>query len=213
MVDSSAAHGQGGFGWTSARGADPAALVRGEHSVARNLAARLCEAFLQGCERATHVGASLLCIIVLVCGAGTGHAASPQRTAWQGTPPPEADRIKLASTSDVPVAFEARAAESAGVTRLTFDLSGAVPVKAYVLEKPARVIVDLPEVNFQVASEAGKLRTQRYRTDPVLPVRAFRTGQVAHRHRSRGPGGVAHHCREIDRWRCSIALDGRTRQN
>ena len=80
----------------------------------------------------------------------------------------------MTAISDVPVAVAARATESGGVTTLTFDLSRPVPVAAFVLDKPDRVIIELPEVNFQLDQEAGRL-------DPkgVGLIRSFRFGLFA----------------------------------
>ncbi len=43
-------------------------------------------------------------------------------------------------------------------TRLTLTLSKPVAATAFVLERPDRVVVELPEVNFQLDSEPGKRR-------------------------------------------------------
>ncbi|CAH1672331.1 MULTISPECIES: N-acetylmuramoyl-L-alanine amidase [unclassified Chelatococcus] len=40
--------------------------------------------------------------------------------------------------------------------RLTFTLTAGVEAKAFLLERPDRVIVDLPEVNFQLPKNAGR---------------------------------------------------------
>ncbi|CAH1662877.1 N-acetylmuramoyl-L-alanine amidase [Hyphomicrobiales bacterium] len=40
--------------------------------------------------------------------------------------------------------------------RLTFTLTAAVEAKAFLLERPDRVIIDLPEVNFQLPKNAGR---------------------------------------------------------
>ncbi len=40
--------------------------------------------------------------------------------------------------------------------RITFTLSRVVDAKAFVLERPDRVIIDLPEVNFQLPGDAGR---------------------------------------------------------
>ncbi|MBS7699392.1 MAG: N-acetylmuramoyl-L-alanine amidase [Chelatococcus sp.] len=40
--------------------------------------------------------------------------------------------------------------------RLTFTLSAGVEAKAFLLERPDRVIIDLPEVNFQLPKNAGR---------------------------------------------------------
>jgi N-acetylmuramoyl-L-alanine amidase len=43
-------------------------------------------------------------------------------------------------------------------TRLTITLSRPVAARAFVMEKPDRVIIDLPEVSFHVPPEAGRQR-------------------------------------------------------
>lgn len=73
----------------------------------------------------------------------------------------------------VPVAIRARLAQDAGKATLTFDLSRTVVASAFVLAAPARVIVDLPDVNFQVTPDA-----KRDRHGQGL-VQAFRFGVFA----------------------------------
>ena len=58
--------------------------------------------------------------------------------------------------SPPPVAFGADVAVEAGATKLTFTLSKPVEGTVAVLEKPDRIVVDLPEVNFQVPAEDGR---------------------------------------------------------
>ena len=45
-----------------------------------------------------------------------------------------------------------------GTTRLTITLSKAVEARAFVMERPDRAVIDLPEVNFQLGPEAGRRR-------------------------------------------------------
>ena len=45
-----------------------------------------------------------------------------------------------------------------GTTKLTLTLSKPVEARAFVMERPDRVVVDLAEVNFQVGPEAGRKR-------------------------------------------------------
>jgi N-acetylmuramoyl-L-alanine amidase len=56
----------------------------------------------------------------------------------------------------VPVAVEAQLASDAGSARLAFTMSGPVTGRVSVLEKPDRIVVDLPEVNFQIPPEVGR---------------------------------------------------------
>ena len=48
--------------------------------------------------------------------------------------------------------------EASGTTRLTVLLSAPVQARAFVMERPDRAVIDLPEVNFQLGPEAGRRR-------------------------------------------------------
>ena len=76
-----------------------------------------------------------------------------------------------------PVAVAAKLAQDARSGALTFDLSRAVEARAYTLASPDRIVVDLPEVVFQIASEAA--RANAAAADGSGLVRAFRFGQLA----------------------------------
>lgn len=54
------------------------------------------------------------------------------------------------------VAVAADVASEGGRTRLTVTLSAPVAAKAFVMERPDRVVIELPEVNFQVPPETGR---------------------------------------------------------
>lgn len=58
----------------------------------------------------------------------------------------------------MPVAVAAEARSEGGKTRLTFTLSRPVEVSSFVMERPDRVVLDLPQVNFQLPAEAGRRR-------------------------------------------------------
>ena len=73
------------------------------------------------------------------------------------------------------VAVAARTETRGDATRLIVDLSASVPVKAYVLADPDRVVVDLPEVNFQIEGEGARRKPE---PDGSL-IRAFRGGLLA----------------------------------
>ena len=80
--------------------------------------------------------------------------ASVRHPSWQRVSQvPDADRHDAAA----PVAVAVRLTEAGGATRLVFDLSSPVAVRATLTERPDRLIVDLPEVNFQVDAAAGEL--------------------------------------------------------
>lgn len=82
-----------------------------------------------------------------------------------------------------PVATAARLEENGDKARLVFELSKRVDAQAFVLAGPARVIVDLPQVEFALDPEAGKAqlpgsrRRARRRAHAGL-VASFRFGQL-----------------------------------
>ncbi len=74
---------------------------------------------------------------------------------------------KGADADGTPIAFDARIAGDRDVTRFVADLTQAVPIRAFALADPYRVIVDLPEVSFRLDSEKGSegrglVRAYRY---------------------------------------------------
>lgn len=66
-----------------------------------------------------------------------------------------------AAPSTAPVATSVEASSAGDVTRLIFDLTATVDVQAYALADPDRVIVDLPEVNFQIDPARGQSAAPR----------------------------------------------------
>ncbi|KAA2238156.1 N-acetylmuramoyl-L-alanine amidase [Salinarimonas soli] len=79
-----------------------------------------------------------------------------------------------ARPADAPVPLVAVAAEVASEghkTRLVVTLSRPVTARAAVMERPDRVIVDLPEVNFQLPADGAKARGGA--------IASFRFGQYA----------------------------------
>ena len=56
------------------------------------------------------------------------------------------------------VAITADLASQGTTTRLTLTLSKPVEARAFVMERPDRAVIDLPEVNFQLGHEAGTKR-------------------------------------------------------
>ncbi|MCJ2017036.1 N-acetylmuramoyl-L-alanine amidase [Methylobacterium sp. E-065] len=64
-----------------------------------------------------------------------------------------------AQNGDKPaIAIGADLASQGGTTRLTLTLSRAVEARGFVMERPDRAVIDLPEVNFQLESGAGSRR-------------------------------------------------------
>src|SRR5579863_3162852 len=58
--------------------------------------------------------------------------------------------------ANVPVAVAARLTESDGVAKLVFDLSGPVEGRSFAMADPDRIVIDIPEVNFQVDPAVGR---------------------------------------------------------
>jgi N-acetylmuramoyl-L-alanine amidase len=73
-------------------------------------------------------------------------AAAGERSVRRGDKPLAAVAVSVALASE------------ATKTRLAITLSKAVEARAAVMERPDRVIVDLPEVNFQLPPDAGPRR-------------------------------------------------------
>ncbi|GEP06275.1 N-acetylmuramoyl-L-alanine amidase [Methylobacterium oxalidis] len=74
----------------------------------------------------------------------------------------------------VAIAADVSAAAS-GTTKLTFTLSKPVEARAFVMERPDRVVIDLAEVNFQLDPESGRHREgliQSYRYGLFAPGRS-----------------------------------------
>ncbi|MEH3119111.1 MAG: N-acetylmuramoyl-L-alanine amidase [Methylorubrum populi] len=73
------------------------------------------------------------------------------------------------------VAIAAETVVRDGTTRLTLTLSKPVEARAFVMERPDRAVIDLPEVNFQIGHETGQA-TGRKRDGLVA---SFRYGLFA----------------------------------
>jgi N-acetylmuramoyl-L-alanine amidase len=75
----------------------------------------------------------------------------------------------------MPAAVAARLTQDASGARLVFDISRPVPAQAYALAAPDRIVVDLPEVTFELDPSAGRVSDA---TETAL-VSAFRFGLLA----------------------------------
>ncbi len=86
-----------------------------------------------------------------------------------------------------PVAIAAHSEVQGRQTRLSFTLQSCVKTEAYLLGAPARAVMDLPEVNFQIDPAAGAARPvaakQRHSHAPPPPtaglIASFRFGRLA----------------------------------
>lgn len=101
----------------------------------------------------------LLCAAVLLCSStGTGRAAE--------------DTAPNPSALSFPVASEVRLAGDARQTRFVLDLDRPIQFRAFALADPYRVVVDIPQVNFQLkagAGTAGRGLIKAFRYGLVMP--------------------------------------------
>ncbi len=100
------------------------------------------------------LGIAVACTAAIYCLPGAALAASETEAA---------PRI----TADFPVASDVRLAGDAKRTRFILDLDRNVQFRAFALADPYRVVVDLPQVTFQLAAGAGAagrglIKTFRY---------------------------------------------------
>jgi N-acetylmuramoyl-L-alanine amidase len=116
------------------------------------LASRANHRFLQGC--ALLCAAALLCSDVTLVGAKEGQSSSP------------------AAAPNFPIAANARLAGDAKQTRFVLDLDKTIPFRAFALADPYRVVVDIPQINFQLPAgvgTAGRGLIKAFRYGLVMP--------------------------------------------
>jgi N-acetylmuramoyl-L-alanine amidase len=99
--------------------------------------------------------------LALLCAAASLWLPLGQVLAVETQPP------KPAPSARIPVASEARLAGDGEQTRFILDLDQPIPVHAFVLADPYRVVVDLPQLSFQLppaigASGRGLIKAFRY---------------------------------------------------
>jgi len=100
----------------------------------------------------------LLCVAAFTC--------SDRTAAWAAETSPPGP----VATVDIPAATDARLAGDSKQTRFVLDLDKAIQFRAFALADPYRVVVDIPQVNFQLAAGTGN-------TGRGL-IKAFRYGLV-----------------------------------
>lgn len=115
---------------------------------------------LASCLR--HAGWAVLAMSLAVAGPAAFAGSRGARLAQSATIQPPG-----ASSPQLPIAFDAVLTSEGGRTQIMFTLSKPLEASAIVLEKPDRVVVDLPEVNFQfgpqfAAKGAGLVSAYRY---------------------------------------------------
>jgi N-acetylmuramoyl-L-alanine amidase len=108
--------------------------------------------------------------LVLMCAAAMACAVATTRVRASDGPPSTAPAtIAPATAPSFPIAMDARLAGDDKQTRFVLDLDKSVPFRAFALADPYRVVVDLPQVNFQLTAGTGAGRGL---------VKAFRYGLV-----------------------------------
>jgi N-acetylmuramoyl-L-alanine amidase len=116
------------------------------------LASRANHRVLLGC--ALVCAAALLCSDTTIAGAAEGRSSSP------------------ITASNFPVASDARLAGDGKHTRFVLDLDKTVQFRAFALADPYRVVVDIPQVSFQLpagAGTAGRGLIKAFRYGLVMP--------------------------------------------
>ena len=104
-------------------------------------------------------------------GPSAAQAPAYQAPAYQW-PPAQAAIPNPAAVSNFPIASDARLAGDAKQTRFILDLDKAIQFRAFALADPYRVIVDLPQVSFQLPAGvgvAGRGLVKAFRYGLVMP--------------------------------------------
>ncbi len=81
----------------------------------------------------------------------------------------------FAMDAELPVAVGVRVTQDSSAARLVFDLSRAVDASAFALTSPNSIVVDLPEVNFQLDPSVGRVGA----APNASLVKGFRFGLLA----------------------------------
>jgi N-acetylmuramoyl-L-alanine amidase len=84
-------------------------------------------------------------------------------------------RCGFAADAGAPVAVGVRLSQDENAAKLVFDLSRGVDASASALASPDRIVVDMPQVNFQLDPSAGRVGS----LVNVSLVKAFRFGLLA----------------------------------
>jgi N-acetylmuramoyl-L-alanine amidase len=129
-------------------------------------------------SRANHVvllGGALVCAAAFLClkgttvGAASSESSAPVSSPAAAPNPAAASNVPAAS---FPVASDARLAGDAKQTRFVLDLDKAIQFRAFALADPYRVVVDIPQVSFQLpagAGSAGRGLIKAFRYGLVMP--------------------------------------------
>src|SRR5499426_4556552 len=87
--------------------------------------------------------------------------------------PAAGERAGAAGASSLPVAIDTRLGGDESRTRFIIDVSQTITLTAFTLADPYRVVIDLPQVAFQVPAktgESGRGLVKAFRYGLVMPV-------------------------------------------
>lgn len=81
------------------------------------------------------------------------------------------ERTRPPGSTDIPTATDARLGGDTRQTRFVVDLSHKIDIRAFALADPYRVVIDMPQVNFQLpprSGESGRGLVKAYRFGLVM---------------------------------------------
>jgi N-acetylmuramoyl-L-alanine amidase len=120
---------------------------------------------------ATRANRQVLLGCVLLCGAALACAElSLASAAEEPATPTQAQAQTQTIAPGFPIASDARLAGDAKLTRFVLDLDKTIQFRAFALDEPYRVVIDIPQVNFRLTPGTG--------TSGRGLVKAFRYGMV-----------------------------------
>lgn len=76
--------------------------------------------------------------------------------SWVAAEPADAAGPETRVANDFPVASDVRLGGDEGQSRLVLDLSQKIDIRAFTLANPYRIVIDLPQVTFQLPSKTGE---------------------------------------------------------
>ena len=120
---------------------------------------------------ATRANRLVLLGCMLLCGAALVFSGRTLVSAAEGQAPSAQSQSESQATApSFPVASDARLAGDAKLTRFVLDLDKTIQFRAFALDDPYRVVIDIPQVNFRLPPGSG--------TNGRGLVKAFRYGMV-----------------------------------
>jgi N-acetylmuramoyl-L-alanine amidase len=119
---------------------------------------------------ATRANRQVLLGGALLCAAALGCAELSFVSAAEEAATPRSQPNGQATAASLPVASDARLAGDAKLTRFVLDLDKTIQFRAFALDDPYRLVIDIPQINFRLPPGSG--------TNGRGLVKAFRYGMV-----------------------------------